>query len=424
MLRLKLIVFAVITVLGVAFVAVRYLHVGDGAYTVYADLPAAGGLFPNASVAYRGVPIGRVHAVALHGDGVRAQLRIDSGVKVPADLKAVVAHRSAVGEQYLDLRPSVDNGPFLGEGDVIPQSHTSLPLPVEALLEHLDALVGSVDPADLRTLLDALGTAFEGNEAALRTVLDANDALLTDAAKSLPQTVWLLQDGATVLQTQIDSADHIRRFAHALAQLSAAIRASDKDLRTLLANGPTASAELLALLRSVDPSIGPLLGNLITVNGIAVRRLDGIEQILVEYPIVVSGGFTVAPGDATAHLGLVANVSDPPACNYRATGQAYQCSGGEQARGSGVRSSANAPHGGAPPQPAPLGGAGTTATGADLGSSSAPVAGSAAVAGFDPVTGLVLGPDGRPLQMGGTGGQAATAGAQSWKLLLLSGLSG
>jgi phospholipid/cholesterol/gamma-HCH transport system substrate-binding protein len=39
------------------------------------------------------------------------------------------------------------------------------------------------------------------------------------------------------------------------------------------------------------------------------------------------------------------------------------------------------------------------------------------------VTGLVIGPDGLPLQFGGTGGQAATAGGQSWKLLLLNGLA-
>jgi len=419
-LRLKLAVFAVVTVLGIAFVAVRYMHVADGGYTVYADLPASGGLFANASVSYRGVPIGRIAAVSLHGNGVRVSLRIDRGVRVPSDLTAVVAHRSAVGEQYLDLRPTVDSGPYLAEGSVIPASRTSLPLPVETLLSHLDALVGSVDPAELRTLLDALGTAFEGNETALRTLLDANDLLLTDALRALPETVSLIRDGATVLQTQIDSASQIRRFAAALAQLSAAVRASDKDLRTLLANGPKAAAELLALLRGLDPSIGPLLGNLITVNGIAVRRLDGIEQILVEYPLVVAGGFTVAPGDGTAHLGLVANVNDPPPCNYTATGQAYQCTGGERARGSGVRSSSNAPRGGGAPRPAPVGGAttgsaGSTATGA-LGSS-------APVAGFDPVTGLVIGPDGQPVQMGGTGGQAATAGEQSWKLLLLAGLS-
>jgi phospholipid/cholesterol/gamma-HCH transport system substrate-binding protein len=41
------------------------------------------------------------------------------------------------------------------------------------------------------------------------------------------------------------------------------------------------------------------------------------------------------------------------------------------------------------------------------------------VATYDPVTGLVIGPDGQPIWFGGTGGQAAAAGAQSWKVLLL-----
>jgi phospholipid/cholesterol/gamma-HCH transport system substrate-binding protein len=46
------------------------------------------------------------------------------------------------------------------------------------------------------------------------------------------------------------------------------------------------------------------------------------------------------------------------------------------------------------------------------------------VGGLDPVTGLVTGPDGLPLLLGGTGGQAQLAGAQSWKQLLLAGLAG
>jgi phospholipid/cholesterol/gamma-HCH transport system substrate-binding protein len=46
-----------------------------------------------------------------------------------------------------------------------------------------------------------------------------------------------------------------------------------------------------------------------------------------------------------------------------------------------------------------------------------------AVSGYDPATGLVLGPDGLPLELGGTGGQYQLAGDQSWKQLLLAGLA-
>jgi phospholipid/cholesterol/gamma-HCH transport system substrate-binding protein len=52
-----------------------------------------------------------------------------------------------------------------------------------------------------------------------------------------------------------------------------------------------------------------------------------------------------------------------------------------------------------------------------------PAAAGSNVAGYDPATGLVTGPDGLPLQFGGTGGQYQLAGEQSWKQLLLAGVA-
>jgi phospholipid/cholesterol/gamma-HCH transport system substrate-binding protein len=427
--RIQVLVFIAVSLLGVAYVGVRYVGLGDAllhrSYSVGLELPAAGGIFPNASVAYRGVPIGRVGDVRLDGgglggDGVRVTLRIDRDVRVPSDLLAVVAQRSAVGEQYVDLRPNSDGGPYLRDGDTIPRERASIPLPMETLLSGLDALVRSVGVENLSIVVDELGRAFAGNEAALRTLLDANSALLHDANQHLPELVDLIHNGQTVLDTQADSADAIKRWAAALARLSQTLRDSDGDLRRLLAEGPPAAAETVRLLHGLDPSVGVLLGNLVTVNDIAVRRLPGIEQILVVYPIVVAGGFTVAPGDGTAHLGLVVNVNDPSACTYPPGGPP-QCSAEQEAGGSGVRGSANAPRAG--------GGSSVPASQSSSQPSSQPSSqsssqpGAASVAGFDPGTGIVLGPDGQPLQFGDTGGQYQFSGDQSWKQLLFSGLA-
>jgi phospholipid/cholesterol/gamma-HCH transport system substrate-binding protein len=46
------------------------------------------------------------------------------------------------------------------------------------------------------------------------------------------------------------------------------------------------------------------------------------------------------------------------------------------------------------------------------------------VSGYDPATGLALGPDGRPLILGTTGGQQRVLGDQAWKSLLLGPLAG
>jgi phospholipid/cholesterol/gamma-HCH transport system substrate-binding protein len=429
--RLQVLTFLVLSVLGVTYVGLRYVGLGErflgGGEVVHADFATTGGIFTNAPVTYRGVPIGRVGAVRPHSDGVRVDLHLDRGVRIPADLTAVVSQRSAVGEQYVDLRPNTDAGPYLRHGDTIPRSRTSTPLPVETLLAGLDALVESVGVDDLAVVIDELGRAFEGNETALRRLLDANSALLAAAEQHLPETVALIRDGRTVLATQLASADAIRRWARALAELAATLRAADPDLRSLLAQGPPAVGEVTQLLRDLDPAVGTLLGNLVTVNGIAVRRLAGIEQILVVYPLAVAGGFTVVPGDGTVHLGLVVNVNDPPSCNYTRSGQ-QDCTPAERAAGAGVRGSAAAPRpGGREPTPAPLGPSGASAqsSGPSDPGQADPLSGPVgpAIAGYDPTTGLVIGPDGQPVLFGGTGGQYRIAGDQSWKQLLLAGLA-
>jgi phospholipid/cholesterol/gamma-HCH transport system substrate-binding protein len=431
--KLQVLVFLVVSLLGVSFVGLRYVGLGDrlfgGGYLVYADFAATGGIYTNAPVTYRGIPVGRVGAVRLHGGGVRVDLNLQGGTRIPTDLRAVVTELSAVGEQYVDLRPATDAGPYLRDQDVIPASHTGTPLPVETLLSNLDSLVRSVPTEDLTVLIDELGTAFENNTDAVRQLLDSTNALLNDANQYLPQTQTLIQDGRTVLSTQDASAGAIRQWAQGLAQLSQTLRQADPDLRRLLANGPPAATQLIGLLRDLDPTVGTLLGNLITVDGIAARRLPGIQQILVEYPVVVAGGFTVAPGDGTAHFGLVVNVGDPPACQYQHSGTA-SCTTSEQSNGSGVRGSNKAPGAtGSNPSPAPVGGGSTGASAGSPGTSSggpsgaSPVTSTAStVDGYDPATGLVTGPDGLPLELGGTGGQYQLAGDQSWKQLLLAGL--
>ncbi|HEY2670650.1 MAG TPA: MlaD family protein [Rugosimonospora sp.] len=434
--KFQVFVFFLVSLLGVSYVGLRYVGLGDRlfshGYVVHADFATAGGIFTNAAVTYRGIPIGRVGAVRLHGGGVQVDLDLKGGVAIPTDLRAVTAERSAVGEQYVDLRPDTDAGPYLHDGDTIPASRTSTPLPVETLLTNLDGLVRSVNGTDLTTLIDELGTAFEGNEDALRQIVDATNSLLATANQDLPQTLRLIQDGKTVLQTQADSADAIHQWAKSLSQLTNTVKGSDGDLRRLLASEPPAATQLIGLLRDLDPTVGTLLGNLITVDGIAARRLPGIQQILVEYPAVVAGGFTVAPGDGTAHFGLVVNLNNPPACQYTITGK-NDCVASERAKGAGVRGSTAAPGPtGADPSPAPIGGGVRGGLPAPVGDPAgaagavptAPGGQATSVNGYDPATGLVTGPDGLPLQLGGTGGQYQLAGNQSWKQLLLAGLAG
>ena len=120
----QLIVFVIITLLGVTFVGARYARLDrlfyDSTYTVDAHFDQSGGIFTGAEVTYRGVGIGQVSEMKLTDKGVDVLLSIDKGNdKIPKDSVALVGNKSAVGEQYVELQPQTDDGPYLKDGSEI-----------------------------------------------------------------------------------------------------------------------------------------------------------------------------------------------------------------------------------------------------------------------------------------------------------------
>ena len=368
--KLQIGAFLVIALVGVSFVGAKYVGlgrlVGSSGYVVTMRLADSGGIFTNAEVAYRGVTIGRVGTLRLVADGVEVDLDIGPDApRVPSDLNAVVANRSAVGEQFVDLRPKTDDGPYLQAGSVIPRSSTKVPPPVDDLLANLDAFAKSVPTDALRTVVDELDIAFNGAGPDLQALLDTTRSFTQIATDHLPQTKALLADGVTVLNTQARQGSAIRSFSGDLRLLAEQLKKSDGDLRNLITVSPKAAEQVSALLRESGPNLGVVVANLLTTSNILVSRLGGLEQIAVTYPVVVGGGFTVAPGDGTAHFGLALNVFDPAPCTVGYEGtrirqgtdttpvalntQAY-CA---LARGSAttVRGAQNAPYGGQPTTP-------------------------------------------------------------------------
>src|SRR3954471_15159768 len=99
--RLQLLVFVAITLLGVSYVGARYARLDrvffDDHYTVVAHLERSGGIYEGREVSYRGVRVRSVGMLVLTDAGVDAYLDIDnSDDTIPADTLAVVGNRSAV----------------------------------------------------------------------------------------------------------------------------------------------------------------------------------------------------------------------------------------------------------------------------------------------------------------------------------------
>jgi phospholipid/cholesterol/gamma-HCH transport system substrate-binding protein len=437
--KVQLLVFALITVLGLSYVSARYVGLGralfgDG-YVVTADFPRSGGIFENAEVTYRGVAVGRVDRLRLARDGVHVDLSIDEGVRVPADTTAVVENRSAVGEQYVDLQPRTEGGPFLADGDRITSRENRTPLPTEVLLLNLNRLVESVDKRDLVVVIDELGAAFSGSARDLQRLLDSGDALTREAVDALPETIRLIEDGRTVLATQRKSGSAIKSFSADRADLSDTLRTRDGALRKLRDNGRVASEQMQTLVRTNRAAISALLANLITSGQVTVARLDGLEQVLVTYPDNVAGGYTVVPGDSSSHFGLVLN-SDPHSCTkgyggteQRTPGATSDVPANRDARCTEPRGSKTSVRG-AQNAPAPSGRSARAVQGVPGGRAAATkqdetdaAVSRSYLTGYDATSGVALGTGDVPLVLGARGGQAEAFGEESWTWLLLGPLS-
>ena len=317
--HLQIIAFFVIAVVTVAYAAFRFTDFGkvlgrDG-YTVRLQMADSGGIFTNAEVTYRGVQVGRVGEMRLTSEGMEVDLNIaPDAPDIPADLRAVVANRSAVGEQFVDLRPERDASPYLADNAVIPADRTAVPVSTDEVLRELDSLAASVPTDALRLVIDELNNSFSGTGDELQVLLDTTGSVTKAANEHLPQTIELLDDGGTVLDTQHAQSSAITSFSGDLRLLAGRLRESDGDIRRLIAATPRASEQLIGVLRDSGQDLGVLVANLLTTSNILATRRDGLRQVLVTYPLTVAGAHTVAPGDGTAHLGLVLNLFDPPPC--------------------------------------------------------------------------------------------------------------
>ncbi|MBC9730423.1 MCE family protein [Streptomyces sp. TRM68367] len=416
MVKAQLLAFATVTAVGVSYVGAEYVGLTDSlldrGYTVTADFADSGGIFTGAEVTYRGVPVGRVGDLRLNGSGVIVPLNIEDGApRIPADTLAVVADRSAVGEQYVDLQPRHSGGPYLMKGSAIPRGSTRTPLPVTDLVLSLDRLVNSVGKDNLRTTVDELGKAFSGTGPNLSRLVDSGNELVESASDSLPQTISLIEDSRKVLKTQADKGSAIKSFSRDLAALTQQLKSSDGDLRRLIGNTAPAGQEVDSLLKSTRPDLPVLLANLISGGQVTKARLPGVEQALVTFPVVVAGSYTVIPGDGTTHFGLVVNADDPPACT-QGYGTQRRDPSDTSKRPANTDARCTAPRG----SKTSVRGA-QNAPGAPTGSGSADQ--SAYVTPYDPETGTATGPDGTPVEIGSTGGEQNTFGKESWQWLLV-----
>ena len=296
---------------------------GIGRYTVFVDMPAAGGLYPTSVVTYRGTEIGRVRSVDVTAAGVRAVLSLTSTTPIPGEVSAGVHSRSAVGEQFLELIPHDDSSArLLRNGDVIPAARVTIPPDIANLLDATNRAVTAIPPDDLRTVVEEANKAVGGLGPELSRIIDGSTALAIEAGKTMDSITALIDQAPPVLESQVRTADSIAAWASRMASITGQLKDQDTAFAGVLTQGGPALRESQALFDAVAPTLPVLLGNMVSLGEIAVTYRDAIEQLLVLFPqgtAVMSA--IAAPNAGTKqdyrgiYLDFNLNLNLPPPCN-------------------------------------------------------------------------------------------------------------
>lgn len=324
--KLQLTLFAIITLVAGALMSVRVLDLpnlwfGVGHYRVSIELPDAAGLYTNSNVTYRGTTVGRVESVKLNATGATAELSLDSGTKIPANLQAQVHSATAVGEVFVQLEPRSGDGPTLADGSVIPLDRTTVPTDINDLLRATNTGLQAIPQDKLKTAVDDAYTAVGGLGPELSRIVKGSTTLAIDARKNLDAITTLVDNSQPILDSQTATSGEIQAWAANVASVTRQLREQDSAVRGLLTNGPVALGETEGLLDRLNVSVPILLSNLVGTTQTAVVYQADIEQALVLLPPAVEmiQGATLADrntkrGYRGAYLSFNLNVNLPPPC--------------------------------------------------------------------------------------------------------------
>jgi phospholipid/cholesterol/gamma-HCH transport system substrate-binding protein len=315
--RRQLFVFSILTVVSLLVLGVYYLQLpslmGVGRYTLTADLPASGGLYPTANVTYRGITIGKVTDVEPTQGGAVATMSINSQYKIPIDAVANVHSVSAVGEQYLDLVSTGNPGKYFSDGQTTAKG--TVPSEIGPALDIANRGLAALPKEKISALLDETAQSVGGLGPALHRLVDSTQAIVGGFKTNITDITDIIENAGPILDSQVTSGNAIERWARNLNTLAAQAATNDQHTKGILSQAAPAADQVNSVFSDVRDSLPQVLANLEVVFDLLKRYHAGLEQVLVFLPQAASESQTEsAPYEHQAVLDVGMSINQPPPC--------------------------------------------------------------------------------------------------------------
>lgn len=291
-------------------------------YALSVELANTFGVGENAEVTYLGVKSGSVNGVERVPGGVVVDLKIERDKRIPAGSVAHVLRKSVIGEPYIDFSPpegyTGEDGPFYEAGTRITKDRTTIPLEFSELLRSADALLASVPPEDVETLLREASVGLNGRAASLRALAEAGDRLSATLASRSEVLDRLATNNTRLTRVVTEHRSSLGQSLTDVRELAETLRTSSGDTTTLLDEGSDLMGRLADLVAKhkgnldCDLKTLELLGDHTTTP----ERLRGLAALLDVGPRAFAGVWDSTDIDQNGNLwvrvGFVSQEENPP----------------------------------------------------------------------------------------------------------------
>ena len=306
----------VVMLLGLAFLAFDSLswRPWQKTYDVTVHFPVSGGLQDTSKVMLRGSQIGEVRSIQVMPKSVDVVLRLRKDFPINKKAKFSALGLSAAGEQYVNITPESDQGPYLSAGDVIDVSQTHVTAPFPGMLQSALDVIGQIDAPKLTATLKELEIGLnDSGPNQLKSIFHSGGVIFSDLAKVLPQTTKLIQNSGTILKTTGDIQPDLQRLVGGLDSVIGQAAAADKELRKLLGNGPGQLTSLTGSLATITDPLSDVLTQFLDVARQGALRAPTLATL---FPSIRDGSIQ---GQKMFHGGAwwaLASLYPRPSCNY------------------------------------------------------------------------------------------------------------
>ncbi|MEE3062428.1 MAG: MCE family protein [Actinomycetota bacterium] len=277
------------------------------------------GLFAGDDVRIRGVSVGKVEKIEPQPLRSKITFWFDRKYKAPADAMAVILSPQLVTGRAIQLTPPYSGGPTLGDGAVIPQNRTAVPVEwddVRGQLERLTDMLQPTTPGGVSTLGALVNTAADN--------LRGQGPSIRDSVIKLSQTVSALGDHSkdifgsvrnlsTLVSALRDSSGLLSQLNTNLASVSSLLADDPNKVSKAIEDLNTVLPEAQSFIADNQEAIGTTSDKLTSISNAVVASLDDVKQTLHELPTVMADFNNIyepANGSLTGEL-MVNNFASP-----------------------------------------------------------------------------------------------------------------